>query len=369
MKKLIRLLGLLTTLAAIGDFARAETPAAPTVTVGGLVDTYYTYNFTNSSNNASGSGNNGTLFNSADDSYSLALAETAFTVTQGQASGKVVLAYGQEGSLGLLGSGIDVLQAYVSYNPDQWSFKLGRMATHMGNEVIESNVNWNYSRSLLFWYPIPLWHTGLSVTYTPDATLSIMACAHNGWNSTTASHYGKSYGLQVMIKPEAAFSVILNGIIGPDPSTLTGDTRYVGEGIITWAASDKFSLVLDAEGGAQNVGTTGSASFWGVALYGRYQIESDWAATLRLEELKDNMNLMGLYAATPIGAATDVEGREATLTIDHNFTPNLLGRLEGRMDMALSGGTQYSKTTTTPGPFAGGEGAQTTASASMALSF
>src|SRR6185503_3286165 len=121
---------LLTILAAMSDFARAEAPAAPTVTVGGLVDTYYTYNFTNSANSASGSGNNGTFFNTADDSFSLGLAEVAVSATQGEAGGKVVLAYGQEGNLGLLGSGIDVLQAYVSYNPDKWSFKLGRMTTH-----------------------------------------------------------------------------------------------------------------------------------------------------------------------------------------------------------------------------------------------
>jgi len=261
---------------------------------------------------------------------------------------------------------LDVLQAYVSYNPDQWSFKFGRMATHMGNEVIESNGNWNYSRSLLFWYPIPLWHTGFSATFTPDAKFSIMACVHDGWNSTNASHYGKTYGLQVVLKPESAFSLTLNGIAGPDPTGVTGDSRYVGEGILAWNASDKFSLVLDGEGGGQDIGTTGSSTFWGAALYGRYQMQNDLAATLRLEVLKDSQDLMAIYGATPVGPATDVEGREVTLTIERNFTPNLLGRLEGRYDYALSGGTIYAAGT---GPFAGGSADQLTGTASAIMSF
>jgi hypothetical protein len=288
----------------------------------------------------------------------------------------LVLAYGQEFNLGLLTTGLDVLQAYVSYNADQFTFNFGRFATWMGNEVIESKGNWNYSRSLLFWYTIPLWHTGFSANFTSsDSMFGVTAYVTNGWNNVIAGNNSmeKTFGLQLTAKPDPSLTFILNGILGPNPFSATdANYRGVGELIVSWAASDKWSLGADVEVGGQGLGSTSvpaTASFWGMDLYARYQIESDWAAAIRLEEVKDDYGVLGLYAAAPIGSATDVEGRDITLTVEHNFTPNTLMRLEGRYDYALSGGTQYSKTTVAPGPFAGGSGDQLTLTGSMVFSF
>ena len=49
---------------------------------------------------------------------------------------------------------------------------VGKFVTHMGNEVIESKDNWNYSRSFLFAYAIPYYHTGIRLTYPLASTLS-----------------------------------------------------------------------------------------------------------------------------------------------------------------------------------------------------
>jgi hypothetical protein len=69
-----------------------------------------------------------------------------------------------------------------------------------------------------------------------------------------------------------------------------------------------------------------------------------------------------------------VTADDITLTVEHNFSTNLLLRLEGRMDMAMSGGTGYApltatSTVTVPGTFAGGNGTQATGTASMVMSF
>jgi len=85
------------TVAATAAVSAAATPAPPTVTVDGLVDTYYSYNFTN----PGVSSNTSYWYNSTSDSYNLGLAEAKLTATQGQASGHLVLAYGEETSLGL----------------------------------------------------------------------------------------------------------------------------------------------------------------------------------------------------------------------------------------------------------------------------
>jgi hypothetical protein len=89
------------TVAATPAATAATTPAPPAVVVNGLVDAYYSYNFTNSGNHLSGTGNLGTYFNNTDGSYSLGLAELKATATQGLASGHLVLAYGQEANLGI----------------------------------------------------------------------------------------------------------------------------------------------------------------------------------------------------------------------------------------------------------------------------
>jgi hypothetical protein len=370
MTSMVWMMVLMLTMVVKPVFAAED--SKPTVTVGGMVDAYYTYNFTNAAANANGAGNNGSFFNNVDNSYTLGLAEVKANATQGQASAHVVFAYGQESSLILSGLGIDVLQAYVSYNPGEWTFNFGRFVTWMGNEVIESNANWNYGRSLLFWYTIPLWHTGLSVNYAAsDSKFSMTGYVTNGWNNTFAGSNSmeKTYGLQFILKPSADLSVALNGARGPNPLNVTdGSSHFVGEGIVTFTASDKLTLAADWELGIHEMGAV-SGTFWGLAVYGRYQIESDWATALRLEEVKDNNNVLGLYGAIPIGSATDVEAREMTLTVEHNFTPNLIARLEGRYDMALSGGAQYSKTTAPPGPFQGGSGDQLTGTGSLVFGF
>lgn len=411
MRKTSKLFSLLAVaMLLVAGPVLADT-AAPTVAVNGGIDVNYTHNFTNMSKGAQGMGNPGVLFNNMDNAY-LAAAEAVLTATQGSGKGVLDMVYGQEGNLGLGAgtTGINLLQAYVAYTAEQWTFTGGRFVTWMGNEVIPSKANMNYSRSLLFWYTIPLWHNGLSINFAPDAKLGITAYATNGWNNTTASLAAgmKTFGLQFLIKPDPTLTIALNAISGPNPfsNPLVGldyNSRTVLEGIITLAASDKFTLALDGEYGMQGLtaGTTftapdstttdspSSQAFWGVALYGRYQIEADWAAALRLEMVKDMHNLLNMYGvglvppAVPVANTTtamnafDVEAREVTFTLEHNFTPALLVRAEGRFDMALSGGQPYVAPPATgslpgpavAGPFAGGEPNQATASVSGVFSF
>ncbi len=429
MRKTIKLFSLMASIALSGavtpvlaDTAPAASPTAaptPVVAVNGLVDTYYTYNFTNSSNSAVGTkGNVGTFFNTVDDAFQLGLGEVDVNVSLGNTSGHLSLVTG-DASYYLFGGTttpapasytVNALQAYVSYAPDQWTFNLGRWMTWMGNEVIQSKANMNYSRSLLFWYTIPLWHQGLSVGYlTSDSKFGVTGYITNGWNnagvpisSLTGGDLGKTYGLQLKAVPDSTLTVILNGIIGPNnggaPASIGGmltnidpsATKWVGEAIVSFVPNSTWSFALDAEYGSLSTGNAGTAAnavtlndgtttatsltFWGVDLYGRYQVASDWALALRLEMLEDtDDSVLGLSPIVPTSGkpANDVSAKEATLTVEHNFSSNLLMRLEGRMDMAASGSTQYDSATAVNavGPFAGGGGTQVTGTASAVFSF
>ena len=292
----------------------AATPAPPAVVIDGMVDAYYSYNFTNAANKANGAGNLGTFFDGTDGSYTLGLAELKATATQGLASGHLVLAYGQEANLAIGSAvpGIDVEQAYVSYAPGVLTLSGGRFVTWMGNEVIESTGNWNISRSLLFWYTIPLWHQGVSVAFAPDSV----------------------------------WSVTLNGVDGPGsqaplPVIPAGLNRYVGEAIIGFNAASDLTFALDAEAGGEN--GIGTADFWGADLYAKLALSSDYSAALRLEEVSDNGGTLGIYG---LGIGQKDEGRDATLTITHNLTSAFTVSLEGRYDYAVVNGV-------VPGPHAG----------------
>jgi len=383
MRKTIKLFSFLASFVIAGAFSQAlaqtaaATPAAPTVVVGGMVDTYFAYDFTHQTAGTTGLGT-GYFYNNVDSSYTMGLAEAKVTATQGPASAHLVLAYGQEGALALgAAPGIDVLQAYVSYTSGQWTFNAGKFVTWMGYEVIESSSNWNYSHSLLFG-TLPFWHTGMSVNFAPSSSFGITGYVVDGINTNTtpSSVIGKEYGLEFAITPNSMWTITLNGMFGPadQPGTvplgISNDLAWTGEAIVVYKPDSMWSFALDAEMGSTALPAAftapSSLSYWGIALYGRDQIASDFAIALRLEDLNDaDDSVLGYGGGITNGVAASA--KEVTLTFEHPFTANLLGRLEGRYDMASFNGNDAKiyATGSTSGPSA----SQATATASMTFSF
>jgi hypothetical protein len=359
------------TPAATPAATAAATPAPPVVVIDGMVEGYYSYNWTNAGNNKNGYGNNDYFYNSLDGSYQLGLAELKATATQGLASGHLVLAYGQEAGLAI-GAGVpgmNVEQAYVSYAPGAWTLSAGRFVTWMGNEVIETTGNWNISRSLLFNNTIPLWHEGVSVAYAPDSTIKFTGYATDGWNNvpgliTVGTDPAETLGLQLAWTPNSVWSITLQGIDGPGVTALfpaAAVSRYIGEAIIGYNPTSDWSFVLDAEaGGADGIGT---ADFWGADLYAKYALSSDYSAALRLEEVSDNGGTLALYGLT---GGVKNEGRDATLTFTHNLTAAFTVSLEGRYDYAVVGGVVPGPHA---GPFANGSADQLTTTLDSAIVF
>jgi hypothetical protein len=388
MRKLTKLFSLLAVL-AIASPVLAEDPK---VTFSGLVDTYFSMNITNMSNDATGT-TNGIFypFNAQDNSYTLGLAELGTTVKAGDATLNLVLAAGEAAeALSFLSAPYDhqwgqihVMAANLSITKDIWTFGFGKFMTWMGNEVVESKANMNYSRSILF-YGIPLYHTGFSVGVAPDSQFAATAYVVDGWNNSgsydTSSPGGnpdyfvpfageKTIGLQLKAMPtDSGFTAILNAIYGPEPS-LAGTPipdmpTLVGEIILSYAVSSQFTVVLDAQMGMQTPGEDtypgmDAASYIGAALYGKLALEEGWGIALRLEEVIDNgTSLIGGGVANGPSA----EYREVTLTVENQLTPNVLARLEGRMDMDLFDGDSTTA-------YAAGDGNQITATGSMVFSF
>ncbi len=136
--------------------------------------------------------------------FSLSLAEVAFQKTataESEGGFRVDLDFGKTADLvgafepeGSDGKEIykHIQQAYVSYfATPKLTLDFGKYVTPIGAEVIESKDNWNYTRSVLFGYAIPFYHTGLRATITANDKVSFGAYLTNGWNNSSVIYQGE----------------------------------------------------------------------------------------------------------------------------------------------------------------------------------
>jgi hypothetical protein len=94
-----------------------------------------------------------------------------------------------------------VKQAYATWRPGGkdgiFTFDLGKFDTIYGAEVADSQLNFNYSRGLLYWLAQPAFHTGLRVNAAFSQNFWLTGLLANGWNNSIDNNFGKTLGLQV----------------------------------------------------------------------------------------------------------------------------------------------------------------------------
>ena len=93
-------------------------------------------------------------------------------------------------------SNLALKEAYVDYIAPigkGLTFTFGKFVTPAGAEVIETNGNWDYSRSILFYYAIPYFHFGANAKYTFNTQWAITGYLVNGWNNSQEVNTGKTY--------------------------------------------------------------------------------------------------------------------------------------------------------------------------------
>ena len=85
----------------------------------------------------------------------------------------------------------------MSFKPKSWhgvEIDAGEFVTSAGAEVIETNQNWNYSRSLLFSWAIPYYHFGVRASI-PIGKFTGGVQVVQGWNNIYDNNSGKTIGL------------------------------------------------------------------------------------------------------------------------------------------------------------------------------
>jgi hypothetical protein len=203
----------------------------------------------------------------------------------------------------------------------------GKLVTHMGYEVIESKDNANYSRSLLFAWAVPYYHTGVRLGYTFSGMFAATLHIVNGWNSIVDYNESKSFGLALNFTPLTTTNIVLNLVAGHENLTrIESGARNVADLIINHQLSDAFSIAINADYGEAQ--TYGGLRVWkGVAAHGRFAVSDKNAVAVRGEIFDDPRGY-----ALGLGPKSDV--KEVTGTYEYKFADALVLRGELRYDVS-----------------------------------
>jgi hypothetical protein len=315
-------LGLLAAAPA-GAQDPAPSPEPPKIDVNAFVDVYYGYNFNQVDPILR-------TFDVQHNAFSLSLAEVNFAkgVTADSRVGfRIDLDFGKTADLVAAyepesdGKEIykHIQQAYVSLLTGKVTWDVGKFVTPIGAEVIESQDNWNYTRSILFGYAIPFYHTGLRASIAASDTLTVSGYLVNGWNNTSETNGDKTAAFGLTWKPNGKVTWIGNYMFGKETPG-SDDVRNLFDTTLTFLPSEKLSLMANYDYGKE-----GEVSWWGLAAYAKYQASPNWAIVGRYEYLDD----------TDGGFMTfGTKAQSITVTSDHLIAGGLKARLEYRTDFA-----------------------------------
>lgn len=195
-----------------------------------------------------------------------------------------------------------IQQAFVSVPLGKGYLDAGKFVTHHGAEVIETKDNWNYSRSLLFAWAIPYYHTGIRYWLPMNKTDKLCLHLYQGWNCVEDNNGSRSVGV-LWTRATDTYSLTLNYTGGaelPNSSRL----RHLVDVVFVKPLNAKDTLMLNVDWARDNAA---SASWYGIAAYWRRQLKDGHFLTLRAEWFRD---------ANGFATGTTQTVKELTLTYE-----------------------------------------------------
>ena len=106
-----------------------------------------------------------------------------------------------------------IKQAYITLKATpKLSFTAGQFGTHIGYEVIDAPINYNYSLSNLF-NNGPFYHLGVKAQYAFSDKVYLMAGVVNNVDRNFDNNRAKGFISQLFFTPASGWSVYLNAIV------------------------------------------------------------------------------------------------------------------------------------------------------------
>ena len=307
-------------------------------TFSGFVDAYYGENFNNPASRVAGN----RFFDAANNQFGLNMIEMIVDKPPDPSNSRtgyhIALGFGQAMNAvngadpGGLGFDQYLKEAYFSYLAPVGKglqIDVGKFVTPMGNEVIESKDNWNYSRGLLFYYAIPYFHYGMRAKYTFNDKYSLTGYFVNGWNDVIENNTGKTYGMSFGWNPNKKVSITQNYMAGPESANLNHDWRQLSDTTVAVATSSKTAIAVNYDYGRGDhmTGVVPPVYWTGIAGYFRYAPSDKYNFATRYEYYDDH------YGFTT-GAGTLLHLQEVTETFQRTIAGHIIGRLEYRHDLS-----------------------------------
>ncbi|MEM6821636.1 MAG: outer membrane beta-barrel protein [Verrucomicrobiota bacterium] len=327
------------------------------VVLSGYVDVGYIYNFTGTSAGTRRGPNDGDAkgdFNV--NAVKLTLEKPLTDANEFQAGFRVDLMMGEDintngGNGGGLTTGFSsdtllVEQAYVALRApigNGLDIKAGKFVTWLGYEVIERPANLNITYGNLFFNTIPLYHTGVSAEYAFNDIVDAGIAVTNGFNndSTTvgapaAGNSEDGYGVMAKLNItnpggnanwyNAIYYGFGNGGLG-----LSNEDIFVWDSWGNWAptfADDKLLLGFNTD-----VGVKDSETYWGAAVYAKYQFTDIFSLAGRADYLHSDSETGAFNLVGGAGGSGNTDTWSYTLTAGFDLLENLLVRAEYRIDI------------------------------------
>ena len=268
-----------------------EPKKEPVLSITGSVDAYYKYDF------AKTKANSFTSFTQTQNAFSLGMASIKLEHKGGKVGAVADLGFGpraKDFSYNENGITQAIKQLYVSYSPADWiKFTMGTWATHVGYELLDPQLNRNYSMSYMFTNG-PFSHTGLKAEITKGKHGAMIGLSNaTDYRIPPDGKMNKKFPIaQYTFTPSDKVKFYLNYVNGQNP-----DTSKVNQfdAVITAKISDKFNIGYNGTisstrfwDGKKNIE---SESWWGNALYLNFDPQPWFGLTLRTEYFSDKNNL------------------------------------------------------------------------------
>ena len=297
-------------------------------TFSGSADVYYRYDF------AKTRMNNMTSFTNSHNSFELGMASVKLEYKHSKVSVVADLGFGkraQEFSYNDEGVTQAIKQLFVTYAPAEWiKFTAGSWATHVGYELVDPQLNRNYSMSYMFTNG-PFFHTGVKADLTKGKHGFMIGVANpTDLKSVPDGVINRKFLLaQYSLAVNDNTKLYFNYVGGKSPdSSKSSQFDLVATGKLGSKVSIGFNGTVASVrqwDGAKNVS---GESWWGSALYLSLDPKDWFGLTLRGEYFNDDHQLK-VYAASPEG------GNIFATTLSANFKINALVIIpEFRIDKA-----------------------------------
>jgi hypothetical protein len=264
---------------------------ASPLTITGSVDVYYKYDF------AETKANNYTSFTNSHNRIEPGMASVKFDHKAGKVNLVADLGFGKRATEfsyndeGILAA---IKQVYVTYSPSSLvKFTAGSWATHVGYELVDPQLNRNYSMSYMFTNG-PFFHTGLKADFTLGKSGLMVGVANpTDYKYVPDGVLNKKFLLaQYSYVASDLFKAYINYVGGKSFDTSKSNQFDL---VLTSKLSDKFSLgfngtvnTTQAWDGKENIS---GKSWWGSALYVNVDPTSSFGLTLRSEYFSDKNGL------------------------------------------------------------------------------